>query len=503
MAKFSSVATRPNVSDVVRTTGVQTRTFEGASGYERDAKSELFLLAVSNFVREGTFYEKGGERDDRFEALVRAVTTEDPDWARRLIPWLRNGAQMRSASLVAAAEYVKAGGDHGRLVVSSVLQRADEPGELLAYWFQRHGRRVPQPVKRGVADAVVRLYSERSALKYDGQGKAWRFADVVDLVHPKPASDAQAQLFKYLLDARHDHATELPPVMARAKAVAARLELGEDVPAAEVKAAGVTWERQSSNTKMDAAAWERQIPSMGYMALLRNLRNFDQAGINDDVARSVEAKLTDPGEVARSRQFPMRFLSAAKALQSVRWLPALERALDLSLGNVPQLAGRTLVLMDVSGSMYVPAAGENSALQRWEAAAVFGLALGLRAAKADVYAYSNDAKKLKLSRRASVLRLVEQLRGFGGGGTATWQTLQRTYDKHDRVVILTDEQASFGAQDPGPGFVPLIYTWNLAGYRPAHSRSGEHGRYTFGGLTDKAAVVIPLLEEAKEGNWPF
>jgi hypothetical protein len=175
-------------------------THEGGLGYARDAKSELFVLAVSNFVGERTFYESASDRDDRFEQLVAKVTGEDPDWARRLIPWLRNEAQMRSASLVAAAEYVRAGGELGRQVVSAALQRADEPAEMLAYWHQRHGRRVPKPLKRGVADAVVRLYNERSALKYDGRAKAWRMADVIELVHPEPKDAKQSTLFKYLLD---------------------------------------------------------------------------------------------------------------------------------------------------------------------------------------------------------------------------------------------------------------------------------------------------------------
>ena len=209
MAKFSSARARPNVSHVVSTTGARISTHEGGLGYERDAKSELFLLAVSNFVSEGTFYESAFDRDDRFGRLVAKVTAEDPDWVRRMIPWLRNEAQMRSASLVAAAEYVKAGGELGRQVVSAALQRADEPAEMLAYWHQRHGRRVPKPVKRGVADAVVRLYNERAALKYDGHAKAWRMADVIELVHPEPKDAKQSALFKYLLDKRHDRASDV------------------------------------------------------------------------------------------------------------------------------------------------------------------------------------------------------------------------------------------------------------------------------------------------------
>ena len=72
-----------------------------------------------------------------------------------------------------------------------------------------------------------------------------------------------------------------------------------------------------------------------------------------------------------------------------------------------------------------------------------------------------------------------------------------------RVIIVTDEQASHGSNDPGPDVVPVIYTWNLAGYRQAQTNNGERGRYAFGGLSDKAAVVIPLLESARDGDWPF
>jgi hypothetical protein len=503
-------------------------THEGGLGYERDAKSELFVLAVSNFVSETTFYESASDRDNRFEQLVAKVTAEDPDWARRMIPWLRNDAQMRSASLVAAAEYVKAGGELGRQVVSGALQRADEPAEMLAYWHQRYGRRVPKPVKRGVADAVVRLYNERAALKYDGQAKAWRMADVIELVHPEPKDAKQSALFKYLLDKRHDRVSDLPDelgLIGSAQQVVQRIAAGEDVPATDIASAGITWERQSSATKMDAAAWERQIPSMGYMALLRNLRNFDQAGIRDESVQFVISKLANSDEVAQSRQFPMRFLSAYKAVESERWKPALEKAIGLSMVNVPSLTGKTLVLIDVSGSM-VSAMSGRSELQRWEAAAIFGAAIATRAEKADLYAYSSvhDGGAFRRGRAygrvganadrkerivfgvgASVFTVLSRIRGSRcfNGGTQTWQTVAETYAGHDRVVILTDEQAFSGGSDPGPDAIPLIYTWNLGGYVPAHNQSGERGRYTFGGLTDRSFAVVPFLEAAKDGIWPF
>jgi len=154
LAKFNRPGTKPatGTSPVTTGTAPSGTTFEGAPGYARDAKSELFLLAVANMVGEATFYETAGDRDSRYAQLVRQVAVEDAGWMLGFLGWLRGDANMRSASLVGAAEAVKArldaakATDPGNLMydevanrslVSAVLQRADEPGELLAYWTSR------------------------------------------------------------------------------------------------------------------------------------------------------------------------------------------------------------------------------------------------------------------------------------------------------------------------------------------------------------------------------
>lgn len=210
MARFNTRGTRPvGRSPIATVTGERARTHEGATGYLRDARSELFLLAVSNLVATDAFYESADDRDDRYSALVRQLAVEDPVWTAGLLGWLRGEGNMRTAALVGAAEFVKARIDagapgHSRQAVDSVLQRADEPGELLGYWTSRHGRRLPKPVKRGIADAVQRLYDERSLLKYDTDSKGYRFGDVLNLAHPAPATGKpwQGDLFRHALDRR-------------------------------------------------------------------------------------------------------------------------------------------------------------------------------------------------------------------------------------------------------------------------------------------------------------
>ena len=522
MSKFNKTGHRVAARSPVRTKGRPTgRTYEGAPGWAREAKSELFLLAVANMVGEGSFYERAGDRDERFAALVRSLAVADPEWTARLVGWLRSGALLRSASVVAAAEFVAGRLDAGavggpiginRSVIASALQRADEPGELLGYWLATRGRAVPKPVKRGVADAVVRLYKERSLLKWDSPERPVRFGDVLDLTHPAPSAPGQGELFRYAIDRRHGRADAVPaglPVLtARAALMALPVAERRAVLAApeRLAAAGMTWESLAGwlQGPLDAAAWMAVIPSMGYMALLRNLRNFDEAGVPDHVAEQVAVRLADPAQVAASRQLPMRFLSAYRAAPSLRWAFALEQALQHSLSAVPALAGRTLVLVDRSGSMLGPVSG-RSQLSRADAAAVFGAALAVRAARADLVQFGTGSAPVAFRRGEAVLRVVER---FGDlGGTQTAEAVRRHYRGHDRVVIVTDEQAAFDwrGSDPTaqvPQQVP-VYTWNLAGYRFGHGPSGTGTRHTFGGLTDSGFAMIPLLEAGRNGDWPF
>ncbi len=98
------------------------------------------------------------------------------------------------------------------------------------------------------------------------------------------------------------------------------------------------------------------------------------------MAAQVAAGISDPAEAARSRQFPFRYLAAYRHAPSLRWPYPLERALGHSLASVPALPGRTLVLVDRSGSMFSSRMSDRSELNRADAAAVFGTALAVRAA---------------------------------------------------------------------------------------------------------------------------
>ncbi len=492
-------------------------TCNGAPGYEYDTLSRLFLLACTNMVSEDTFYENGKLRDGRYVSLIyQAVQEGHVPWLMRFFPWLRNSANMRSAALVGAVEAARAMVDRkipgSRAMINDAMARAEEPGEMFAYFTSNYGRSLPQPIKRGIADAVRRLYTEYTALKYDTASKGYRFGDVISLVHPAPVSPDQGDLFKWLLSRRRDNA-EIPDSLTMIIANAALRKQAATTPqvllnTARLRQAGMTWEDTLSLAGKGVGKkdlWESLIPSMGYMALLRNLRNFDEAGIKGDTVKIIQERLKDPDQVAKSRQLPMRFLSAHRNVPSNNWAQALEIALEASLQSIPQFPGRTLILIDTSYSMH-GSLSAKSQLQRWDAAAIFGVALAARCADATVVSFSTENKVFPKITGESLLRSIDRFRKsyFYGNNTNTGKAVRDHYTGHDRVICLTDEQANsdgWGVYAPVPAD-KLVITFNLAGYAQGHAPTGPN-RYTIGGLSDAAWQLLPALESRGRGQWPF
>lgn len=515
-------------------------------GWQREAQSELFMTAVST-LDSGTAHEGTDARALRMRELTRRIAT-DPGmntWTAQFTHWLRDDANMRRSALIVACEYVKARLDAGikdetsvgvpglnRVTINIACERADEPGTLLTYWMKTYGRNVPAPVKRGVADAVTRLYGERAALKYSGGAAEMHPGDVIELVHPKPKAEWQGVLFEHLLNSRHGHktmseatrATWLPIVheamtsRASSKTEADRAkERARLLKPGAMREAGMTWEHLSGLGPMDSEAWEAAIPVMGYMALLKNLRNFDQAGISVPVTDDVKRRLTDPDQVARSRQLPFRFYTAAKNADR-HWQETLGQALELSCKNIPVLEGMTLVLVDCSQSMS-GRVSKKSTITRREVAGLFGSVLASRCENVVLARYGSEGSVWGQQRRGGQTRTVEVTQGpsvlataINGypnmGGTETGSSLHYWLNEgysFDRLVVLTDEQVNWGDDMPIEDAVPAsqrMFTFNLAGDIMASHEASENW-HAFGGLTDQAYGLIPMIEAGGTAKWPW
>ena len=508
MARFAtknvpSVRTSPSSLGV---NPLPIATHEGGLGYKsQNAHIEMFSTCVNSMLSD-TFYEKADARITRIKAMVPQC---DPEWLQSFIPWLRNEIGLRSVSIVLAAEYAHTW-QNARNVVSSCMSRADEPGEFISYWISQFGRSMGGGVKRGVADAVTRLYSEHSLLRYDGNSKVWRFGDVIEFVHPTPKDARQDFLFKFALDRRRHVVSANPeylprvaktlameevPQNLRTTALMSQFLADDDVVFSHERAAG--WLGRS----LTGSDWDALIPTMGYLALLRNLNNFDRSGIANLSRTYVQDRLADAEAVAKSKVLPFQFATAYASMESDKWKNTLNEAAKLAMDNVPWFPGKTLIMVDRSGSMSTNVSGSRSYLNCSQAASYIASIFATRCEDYDVYAYDDSITQVPMLRHGATLGGTVNPAFSPRGGTRTWACTAKAYRGHDRVLIITDEQSSDRDGHPSLAMTPVI-TWNIAGYQAHHSAHNGVNRFLVSGFNDQALKVLPHVLNGLN-KWPW
>jgi hypothetical protein len=289
----------------------------------------------------------------------------------------------------------------------------------------------------------------------------------------------------------------------------------------------------------DKEQWELLIHEMGYMALLKNLRNFDKVGVSTNIANRVAQKLSDPDEVAQSKQLPFRFYTAWMNTSTSRWKAPLDAALQASIPNIPTLEGTSLILIDTSGSMQVSmskrerkypykrvrniATGEEEDIEpkvpnRVDAAALFGLALAMRnPGKVDVWGFADGQMAVTnlITAGKGLLEATELFSkqvGKVGHGTQIERAVRDTYKGQDRAFIFTDMQTVnhervWPYQDTGDvtRAIPSgrhVYGFDLSGYENS-GMDVTPTRHEMGGLTDHTFGAVPLMEAGVAENWPW
>jgi Mg-chelatase subunit ChlD len=311
-----------------------------------------------------------------------------------------------------------------------VIQRADELAEFVAIYWKDGRVPLSAQVKKGLAAAFPK-FDEYQLAKYD-RGGPIKLRDVLFLSHAKPRDAAQAGVWK--------------------KLVWGRLTTPD------------TWEVALSESGKEGGAekrdvWERLLreKKLGALALLRNLRNLREAGA--DEALVLEAL----GAMSTARVLPFRFLAAAR--YAPQWEAQLEAAMLKSVAEQPKLAGRTIVLVDVSGSMTAPLS-RRSDLQRTDAA--YGLAVLLReiAEKMGVFSFSDRVTEVPARRGFALRDAIDASQPHNGtllGNAVEWLNKNERYD---RLIVITDEQAHDSIPKPkGEGYVINVASYkNGVGY---------------------------------------
>ena len=382
----------------------------GAPAYNYSDKEKLATMVLTSFWDEKKFYG-----DNSTELLALAERT-DPAFVGALAIYARNAMNLRSISHVLTAVVAHAHrAELTRPVVAQVIQRPDDLTEIMQFYLTRYGKPVPNALKRQMGKEMNR-FTEYQYAKYDKAKMALSFKDLLSIIHAKPIGLQNKMTFKGIMEGT----LETP----------------------------YTWETQLSERGNTREVWEELIDSgkVGYMALLRNLRNILKA--NPRNLDKVLAKLSNPNEVRRSHQLPFRFLSAymmirEENLGSTKVYDALEDAISASCDNLHTLTGKTLIAIDTSCSMrhYI---SSNSVINCADVGRLMGAMATRICEDADVITFNTSVESVQLSSRNGILSNAMSIPVNGGGTDCSlpfWFASQK-HEKYDRIIILSDNMSN-------------------------------------------------------------
>lgn len=400
------------------------RTHEGGPARNVSPEAALRRSVVATLLWEDQFYEDGIEIAGRIRELVPRVK---PEAVAALAAEARGKMKLRHTPLLLVREMARQK-DHRPLVsqtLAQVIQRADELAEFVAIYWKDGKAPLSAQVKKGLAQAF-REFDEYQLAKYDRTGPV-RLRDVLFLCHAKPRDSEQTQLWKRLIEGQ----LKTPD----------------------------TWEVALSSGADKKETWERLLreKKLGGLALLRNLRNMKEVGVDEAMVLAGIASMDS------ARVLPFRFLAAGR--YAPQWEEVLEAAMLSSLAEQRKLLGRTVLLVDISGSMTAPLS-RRSEMLRTDAA--YGLAILLReiCEKATVFTFSDDLVAVPPRRGFALRDALHSSQPHNG--TYLGRALEKIDEKYDRIIVITDEQAHDRVPGPrGRGYIINVGSYkNGVGYGP-------------------------------------
>lgn len=400
----------------------RNRTHEGAVASPINNQQKLERSVMSCMLWEDTFYEDGQSIADRITQYAdQAPAQAVADLAIRA----RSEMHLRHVPLLLLLSLIKRGGSLVNRTIASVISRPDEITELVALYWADGKKPLSKQMKLGLG-AAFNKFDEYQLAKYNRPDQI-KLKDVLFMVHAKPKDKATEVLFKKLAD----------DTLAKPKTWESRAAGGMD--------------KKDNFTELLAEG------KLGYMACLRNLRGMTEAGVDPALIKS---RLLKPS----GNVLPFRFISAAKHA------PMYERELDQAMlkaavGDQLPIKGKTVMLIDVSGSMQ-QTVSNKSEVTRFEAAGGVGISLSALCEDLRVFVFGTHEKEIAPRRG---LALIEQLRYANvGHSTMIGRAVQHVNAQadYDRIIVITDEQSHDHIPSPkGKGYIVNVAPYqNGIGY---------------------------------------
>lgn len=384
------------------------------AGAETQLASILALAAAvepSFLAKTAVYAREQGLMKDMPALLVAVLSVRDPALFARTFPRVIDDAKMLRTFV-----QIMRSGQVGRKSLGSRPKR-----EILG-WLERQS-------DEGLFRASV--------------GDSPSLADVVKMVHPKPATASRRALYGYLVGREHA-AAELPELVQRFEAF--KKDTTAEVPPVPFQ--------MLTSLSLDTVAWAAIARTASWQSTRMNLNTFARHGVFDvpGMTELVAARLRDPKAIARARAFPYQLLVAYTSTRGtgvpVAITDALHDAMELATHNVPALPGKVWVLVDVSGSMAAPLtghrAGATTAVRCVDVAALFAASVLRQNRDAGILAFADAPRDVPLEPRDTVITNAQRLAAICGGGTNTSAALaylnaQRA--QADLVIYVSDNES--------------------------------------------------------------
>lgn len=395
--------------------------FNAAGTKVRNISNEqkLLRLTMANMLWEKQFYVDG---EDTVTALQNVVSKVKPDYAAAVALKARTDFKLRHVPLAIMRELAR----KSKLKaedLAAVIQRPDEMGEFLALYWKEGKTPISNQVKKGLASALTK-FNEYQLAKFDKNSASVSLRDVMFLTHAKPANTAQEELFKRIANKQ----LETPD----------------------------TWETQLSAGADKKETFTRLMleNKLGALAFLRNLRNMVQAGVSSDLIRAYGETLNV------EKVLPFRFLSAARIVP--QYEDMLEQMMFKALEKHEKLPGKTVLLIDVSGSMFGTKVSAKSDLDRFDAAASLAVLCREICEQVEIFSFSDNAVRVAPRRGFALVEAIRNSQYHSGTKLqASLHTVYAQVGRHDRCIVFTDEASYDQVQKP---MAKHGYVLNVAAY---------------------------------------
>lgn len=403
----------------------QEFTAEGAVASRITSEQALRRSVAACMLFEDNFYESGESIADRIKKLVPLCR---PSFVAACAYEARTKMKLRHVPLLLVREMARLP-SHRSLVsgiLADVIQRADELAEFCAIYWKEKRQPLSKQVKLGLAKAFQK-FDEYALAKYNRDG-AVKLRDVLFLCHAKPKDEAQAALWKRLVDGK----LETPD----------------------------TWEVALSGGADKASTFIQLMldKKLGALAFLRNLRNMHESGVDAGLVQAYA------NEVDIARVLPFRFIAAARAVP--QWEHLIEPMMFKACVGRPRFPGHTVLLIDGSASMGQPVS-EKSDITRRDAACAVAILLRELCDDVRVIGFSSDPWDIA-PRRGFALRDAINAKVIAQS-TLLGKAVRYAQQKPaDRIIVITDEQSQDNPPAPnGYGYVVNVANnKNGIGYGP-------------------------------------